>query len=190
MSVTKPATACRRSAVQRGAAMMEVLISLLIVAFGILGVFGMQSQATVAQLESYQRAQALVLVRDMAQRIEANTAGANSYIGTGYGTTDPGNCALLIGTRQEKDLCEWTALLRGAAERYSTTNTVGAMIGAQGCISQPDAITRPNLYLVSVVWQGLRETGPTPITCGNGAYTSENLRRGASLLVQLPSLSS
>lgn len=178
----------RRRRTQRGTAMLEVLISLLIVAFGILGMFGMQSQATVAQMESYQRAQALVLVKDMAQRIEANGASAASYIATDVGVTAPTADCSTLGTTAERDLCEWGFLLQGAAEQQGTSK-VGAVIGARGCISKPDPISSPNLYLVAVVWQGLRETGPTPITCGNGQYTSESMRRGTSVIVQIPVLS-
>ena len=53
----------------RGFTMLEVLISLLLVVLGLLGLLGLQTQAQVAEFESYQRSQALVLVSDMAERI-------------------------------------------------------------------------------------------------------------------------
>lgn len=182
--VRSPSAASRH---QRGAAMIEVLVSMLIVAFGILGMFGLQSQATLAQMESYQRAQALVLVKDMVQRIEANGASAPAYVGDDVGVTASAADCTTVVNRAARDLCEWALLLQGAAE-ISGTSKVGAMIGARGCITQPQPLALPSLYQVSVVWQGLRETAPTPIVCGQGQYTKEDLRRGASQLVQIPGL--
>jgi len=177
---------CRRRAVH-GAAMLEVLISLLIVAFGILGLFGMQAQASVTQMESYQRAQALVLVKDMAQRIEANRSNATAYLAVNVGVGAVADCAAQV-TTAARDLCEWGSLLQGAAETQGA-GKVGAMIGARGCVSQPDPLGAPNVYLVAVVWQGLRDTGAPAVDCGKNAYSSEAARRAATLLIQIPTLS-
>ncbi|TMH30961.1 MAG: type IV pilus modification protein PilV, partial [Betaproteobacteria bacterium] len=56
----------------RGFTLIEVLISMLIMAIGLLGLAGMQAVAQRAEVESYQRAQALVLVQDMVDRVNAN----------------------------------------------------------------------------------------------------------------------
>jgi len=178
----------RRRTSQHGAAMLEALISLLIVAFGLLGLFGLQTQVTVSQMESYQRAQALVLVKDMAQRLEANRLNAAAYVANDVGLTPPAASCNTLATTADRDLCEWGTLLQGAAEQQAGSK-VGAMIGARGCISRPDPLASPNLYVVAVVWQGLRDTGATPINCGQNAYSSEASRRGASVAVQIPVLS-
>lgn len=168
--------------------MLEALISLLIVAFGLLGLFGLQTQVTVSQMESYQRAQALVLVKDMAQRVEANRLNAAAYVGNDVGLTAPTASCQTLATQADRDLCEWGMLLQGAAELQGSSK-VGAMIGARGCISRPDPLASPNLYVIAVVWQGLRDTGPTPVDCGKNAYSTEASRRGASVAIQIPVLS-
>jgi type IV pilus assembly protein PilV len=168
--------------------MIEVLISMLIVAFGILGMFGMQTQATVSQMEAYQRAQALVLVKDMAQRMEANPLQIANYVTTvDIGTTAATDCTLET-TTAARDKCEWGALLQGAAEKLGGSK-VGAMIGARGCISRPDPVAAPNIYMVAVVWQGLRESGAPTVACGKDAYDSEATRRAVTVVLQLPVLS-
>jgi type IV pilus assembly protein PilV len=172
---------------EQGAAMIEVLISMLIVAFGIMGMFGMQTQATVSQMESYQRAQALVLVHDMIQRMEANPAQIATYVAADIGVTPLTNCAA-PPTTADRDKCEWAALLQGSAE-LGGTSKVGAMIGARGCISQPDPLGAPQTYLVAVVWQGVRETGAPAASCGTGQYGSEALRRAATAVIQIATLS-
>lgn len=174
-------------AAQRGAAMIEVLVSMLVVAFGIMGMFGMQTQATVSQMESYQRAQALVLLKDMAQRMEANRIQIASYIDNDIGTGAATDCSLET-TTVARDKCEWGALLQGAAEVLDGSK-VGAMIGARGCITQPDPVAAPQVYMVAVVWQGLRESGAPTVACGKDAYDSEASRRAATVVLQISVLS-
>ena len=118
---------------QRGAAMMELLIAMLVIAFGVLGFVGMQAQTAVTQLEGYQRSQALILIGDISQRIALNRANAAAYVGADIGTSDPGDCSA-SPTRAAQDLCEWSLLIQGAAEVQGSAK-LGAMTGARGCIT-------------------------------------------------------
>ena len=52
----------------RGSALIEVMVSMVIVAFGMLGYLGLQARTAVTNLEGYQRAQALGLAWLMAAR--------------------------------------------------------------------------------------------------------------------------
>lgn len=174
--------AVRPGGMQRGAALIEVLVSLLVVAFGLLGLAGLQARTTLSALEGYQRAQALLLAHDMAQRISANRGAAASYVGADVGVADPGPCPPAVGAA--RDLCEWSQQLRGAGEQLGALK-LGAMEGARGCI----AATGADAYLISVVWQGVQSTGATAIACGAGAYPDEKLRRGVSTVLRIGSLS-
>lgn len=171
---------------ERGGALIEALIAMLIVAFGVLGFVGMQARTAVSSLEGYQRMQALVLVNDIAQRIHMNRAAASSYASATlidpYTYTDP--CPTAPG--RDRDMCEWAALLRGAAEKEGG-NSVGAIAGARACITDLGA----NSYLVAVVWQGVQASGGTPLLCGqaSGAFPQETLRRGVSTVVRIGTLS-
>src|SRR6185312_14583430 len=60
---------CTRHA---GYLMIEVLITVFILAIGLLGVVGLQARAEQAETDSYERTQALILLQDMADRISAN----------------------------------------------------------------------------------------------------------------------
>lgn len=169
--------ACR----QRGAAMIEVLVAMLVVAFGVLGFVGLQARTAVTTLEGYQRSQALVLLNDITQRINLNRTQAAAYVADDVGAADPGACP--AAPVAERDLCEWANLLRGAAEVQAGTQ-VGAMLGARGCIASLGG----DAYLVSVVWQGVQATGATTLPCGTGEYTDEDLRRGVSAVVRIANL--
>ena len=162
----------------RGATMIEVLVTFLIVTLGLLGAAGMQSRLQVAELEAYQRAQAIVLLQDMVDRINANRKNVANYV-----TADPvgtGNTTLACGapaTTAARDLCGWHEALLGAGEETSGGSKVGAMLGARGCVSLPVA-TMPREAVVAVVWQGVTPTlAPTSTTCGAAAFTQANTRR-------------
>jgi len=169
---------------QHGAAMMELLITMLIIAFGALGFVGLQAQTTLSQMEGYQRSQALILINDISERMSLNRANATGYVGNNIGTTDPGDCAT-PATRVLKDLCEWSLLIQGAAETQGTAK-LGAMSGARGCITSPAV----NQYLISIAWQGVQASGASVNTCGMNAYTNENMRRTVTTVLQIATLAS
>ena len=60
---------------QRGVTMIEVLISIFILTVGMLGAASLQFRMQTAELEAYQRTQAIVLLQDMVARINANRKG-------------------------------------------------------------------------------------------------------------------
>ena len=178
MQLRRNLAPARRS---RGATMIEVLVTFLIVTLGLLGAAGMQSRLQVAELESYQRAQAVILLQDMVDRINANRRNVANYvtadpIGTGNSTLDA-TCALSpITPTHTSDICAWHLALRGAAETSGSTE-VGAMISARGCVSLP-VTTMPREVVVAVVWQGVTPTlAPAATTCGSSAFTQANTRR-------------
>ena len=64
---------------ERGVSLLEALITIVILAFGILGLAGLQSKLQTVEVESYARSQALVLLDDMAARLSANRGAAAMY---------------------------------------------------------------------------------------------------------------
>jgi len=188
---------------QTGFTMLEILISLLLIAIGLLGMLGLQAQATVAEFESYQRGQALILVQDMVDRINANRGASLCYVITtdaaggqpqlGSGTADP-VCASVTGTTvtramADKDLVDWDSALKGAAETTGGGN-VGAVLNARGCVTR-DAVS--GNYRVAVAWQGMSSTiAPTAVdanaTCGLNQYGNETLRRELSTTFRIADL--
>lgn len=182
-----------------GFSMIEVLVTLVILLFGLLGAVGLMTASQKAQMESYQRVQAIILLEDMVSRINANrkvascyaitdiTSG-NGYLGTQPTATTP-TCS--VGTtdqnaRAVSDLTDWGNVLLGASEVLNNNNT-GAMIGARGCISY-DATN--DIYVVSVAWQGLSSTvaSSTGLKCAATAYGSAAQRRIVSATVKIATL--
>lgn len=185
---------------QSGAALIEALVATLIVSFGLMALAGLHTTMNAAVHEAYQRTQALTLMQDMVQRIEVNQASASSYVtATPLGTDDTDSCLAASApgaTLAQRDQCEWSLLLQGASEKAGST-AVGAMIGGRGCIEQlqaPDpasGVCQPGIYRVTVAWQGFTATVAPAVTCGQGLYSREVLRKAlaSQVLVALPACS-
>lgn len=169
----------------RGTSMLEILITILILSVGMLGLAALQGKAHTSELESYQRGQALVLLQDINSRMEGNMGDAANYVtaGEGTGATDAADCTAL-GTRAAIDLCEWSKALKGSSETKGGS-TQGAMIDGRGCV----ATTGTNVYLLSVVWQGLGATAAPATACGQNLYDSEATRRAVTMTFRVPDLS-
>ena len=150
--------------------MIEVLVTLVIVSFGLLGLAGLQTRLQTSEMESYQRSQALLLLNDMANRIATNRNNAASYETTAASPLGIGmTCPTTTTTVVQRDLSEWCNALQGAGE-VTGGNKVGAMIGGRGCVESVGA----DSYLITVVWQGLTPISapPTAVACGANSYNS------------------
>jgi type IV pilus assembly protein PilV len=174
----------------RGVSLIEVLITMVVLAFGLLGLAAFQAKAHVGTIESYQRAQAAVLLQDMGARLSCNSAAAASYVTAaplGTGSAVGEDCAL-EAAGSARDLCEWSAALKGAAEQRDDSK-VGAMQDARGCIQEVRAkneaagVCTPAVYLVTVVWQGMHATRAPAQACGKDLYGEDTHRRAVSVRV-------
>ncbi len=187
---------------QRGTTLLEVLIAILVLAIGLLGTAAMQTRAQQAELDAYQRSQALVLAQDMVSRISTNRRAARcyvttetdpdnpdpqpNYVGTGV---DPDDCTgwgtIATRARADEDLQEWADLLRGASETLDGAE-VGSMAGARGCVHFDDV---DEIYTVTVAWQGENLTqAPVGNNCAAGQYGDEARRRVVSLSLEMANL--
>jgi len=187
---------------QAGIAMMESLMAMTILLVGLLGVVGLQAKTHTSHFEAYQRAQALLLLDDMVNRIRSNRYAAACYAVTGAGgvpylgsngADHRGNtdCTAIVGTVQtrtiaERGMADWDQLLQGAAEIEGGANR-GAMIGARGCVSYDAATDR---YTVVVAWQGMVPTFAPAVDCANGLYGPDTRRRVVTTTVRIAALAS
>jgi type IV pilus assembly protein PilV len=182
-----------------GFTLLEVLITLIILAVGMLGLANLQSKIHVTEIESYQRAQAVLLLQDMVDRINSNrsTDAMAGYVSaTVLGTDTDEDCdpvvlaAVTPSTKRlaANDRCQWSEALLGASETRTSggvTSNVGAMIGARGCIEEVQApnaaigVCTVGIYRVTVAWQGLHSTKAPALGCGAGDYGGNDAVRRA-----------
>ena len=178
---------------QRGTSLVEVLVTMVILAIGLLALAGLQARLHVLQIESYQRAQALIILSDMAGRITNNRYDAVDYVtATPLGTGAA--CPTTTLTRQEADVTEWCNQILGASETDTGGGAVGAMVGGRGCVEALGG----DEYLVTVAWQGLIPISapPATVTCGENAYDGDAgsqclndlCRRVVTTVIRIPTL--
>lgn len=179
---------------QRGISMIEVLITIVILATGLMGLAGLQGRLQMSEMEGYQRAQAMILLEDMGHRLAGNRNAAASYAiapasPVGAGTV----CPQAAVSTKDRDLRDWCLALQGAGEREGATN-LGAMIGGRGCI---EALGNSE-YMITVAWQGLAPVAPPPasVACGRGLYNGtaasgcveDRCRRAITTIVKIAPL--
>jgi type IV pilus assembly protein PilV len=176
-----------------GLTLVEVLVTVVVLAFGLLGIAALQAKMQVGTVESYQRAQAVVLLDDMRARLLGNAAHAADYVTTaplGTGDSTATDCtSLAIGAA--RDRCEWSQELQGSAEKTSAGSASGAMVGARGCVDQVQApnpaagVCQPGIYRISVAWQGLHPTLAPSLSCGANRYGPDANRRAIAVQVTI-----
>jgi len=190
--------------------MMEVLITMLIILIGLLGIAALQTRAQIAELESYQRAQALLIMSDIVDRINLNretvscfnitsdTTNGTPYIGTsGAGHLGTPTCtasSAAYNTQAISTLNTLNTYLQGSAETVGGTS-IGAMIGARACISYDastelgsPAVAGTGLYTIAVSWQAMTDLTTPTANCGNGLYGAETKRRTVSTTMRIADL--
>jgi len=171
---------------ERGFTMIEILVSMGIVAIGLLGLAALQTTAQQAELESYSRAQALALLEDMVEKINANRYSATCFAfttdttnGVPYlGETDSANPSnhftpgTSCGTSSANNaMTSWDSELNGSGERSSGNAKIGAIVGARGCVTVAnDPTTGIATYTIMVAWQGTTDSFAPTLACGNGLY--------------------
>lgn len=175
-----------------GFTLIEVLVTLVILAFGLLALVNLQVKLHMTESESYQRAQAVVLVQDMVNRMRTNPANGAAYVTPTWLGEGGGACA---GAAAQADCAAWTDLLLGSAAVLGVEDgggSVGAMAGARGCVEEVQArnaatgICQPGIYRVTVAWQGLYDGAVPAEACAAGApYGGDGFRRVVSTLVSL-----
>lgn len=171
-----------------GFTLIEVLITIVIIAIGLLGLAGLQVTTLNNQFEAYQRAQALLMLEDMSNRIRANAlaAKAGDYTeGAQYGLLAEADCSI-PATTALRDLCEWNITLAGSGVKLETggpaTEDVGSVLGARGCLENVVGSTDGETIIrLTIAWQGMTATKAPFSQCGVNQYGEETHRRTVSL---------
>lgn len=186
---------------QAGFSMVEVLVSVVIIAVGLLGVAGLQFMSKRSNFEAVQRTTATLLASDIIERMRANPTVLLDYAGEAGapipelgGPTptraSPGkDCAVDNCTAfdiSQYDLWEWETILNGMTDG----NGSGGLNSPTACISTtvPAGVSdRSGNYTVAIAWRGgtqlANPVAPDPLapdaaafTCGtaSGKYNGED----------------
>ena len=180
---------------QRGTSMIEVLVTLVVIAFALLGMAGLQMRLQVSEMESYQRSQALLVLNDIANRMVVNRSNVAAYLVAPGSPLGAGmTCPTTTTTPVQRDLKEWCDILQGTSETTSSGATKqGGMVGGRGCVEKIGSD-----YLLTVAWQGFTPISapPSSVACGANSYdaaagspcVSDRCRRTVTTLIRIATL--
>ena len=131
---------------QRGVSMIEVLVTLMIIALAMLGAVGLQAHAMRLNQGGQFRAQAVFLAGDLAERMEANKAAAvaGTYVVTTSSTpmSSSNACdssACTADQLAERDLSQWQNAIAQTLPQSTWTITQ----------TTPG---NPSTYTIVIVW--------------------------------------
>lgn len=146
---------------QSGFSMIEVLVTLLIVALAMLGAVGLQTQSLRMGQGGQFRAQAVFLAGDLAERMEANkaaaVAGAYVVATSSTPTASVNSCTALVCLQDQladNDLAQWERAI------------VQTLPQASWSVTQTTA-GNPSTYTIVITWID-RRTGTTYDAAGTG----------------------
>lgn len=184
-----------RSAHQGGFSLIEILVTLVILAVGMLGMAAVQAMTKRGNLEASQHTAASLLARDILERMRANPDRLAEYAGSagspipqlGGGsrsTNPPLNCETDICTPLQLaqfDLWKWEQALDGTTEQTGASNN-GGLISPRACITTNVAagvVDRSGQYTVAIAWRGPTPlSNPTASNCGAGSGLYNDLNGG------------
>ena len=148
LAVSGHCGACRRAGSlirrgQRGVTLLEVLVSIVVMALGLLGILGVQMRTLADTQTSVRRAQAIRLIEDLSERMRVNPSAINSNVldkyvidwtdeGSAGVCAGPDDCpAVALATDQIKDwkLSVRSNLPSGNAMTFRVNNHAHAQLG-------------------------------------------------------------
>ncbi len=152
---------CRVSRAQ-GFTLIEVLIALVVLSFGLLGVGALQGQGLRSSGDALFRTHALVLAGDIADHMRANTDGFGDYDSDGDGTlvsfTDTAPDNSCIDTGSDASDCTSVQMAQQGVNLWKTT-LASALPSGQGQITVNTG-TNPSTYTISIQWSQRNNADP------------------------------
>ncbi len=145
---------------------------MVVLSIGLLGIAGLQATSKRTSYEALQRTTAVMLTRDIIERMRTNPDQIAAYNGTVDTTTITHNdCSAATCTPAQLaayDLFEWQQAILGASEIAADTVTnTGGLVSPVGCITVAAACTSC-LVTVAIAWRGMTMlSDPTIDTCGD-----------------------
>lgn len=137
---------------QRGAILVEAMVTIVITAVGLLGIVGMLVAGIVSSNKSLYRSSAVYMANEISERMRSNIAGvkANAYVGAGSGSkvcrTSPGTLTPSTCTSAELaayDVYDWKAQI------------ASSLPGGTGTVVNTNSVpwaSNQNQYEITVTW--------------------------------------
>lgn len=158
-----------RLARQSGVSLIEVLVSILLLTFGIVGMAGLQFNGTKFNHSAYLRSQGISLAYDVADRMRANLA--ESYLTEFVDAFDAGDgpvCGAALGAATAlRDVNQWKNCLE-AVLPLGTGRVSRLVAGAayvDQCAVNHVGVPGRDMFVIEVTWSNARLQNENNIEC-------------------------
>lgn len=167
-------TIYRQHSRQKGMTLLEVLVSIIIMAIGMLGIASMLILSNKANNSSYAKLQAIQCVSDIFDRIRANSAAA---VSGNYNVSNTGTNGMPTAVATPSALCNATVCTPAQMASYDTwywlTKDVSQLPNGSGSItSAPSGSAGNTVITVTVQWDD--SLAQSKLGAGNTAATNAN----------------
>lgn len=163
---------------QTGFGLVEVLVTILVLAVGLLSAASLQLLSKRSNYDAAQRTSAAHLAQDLLERMRSNSAALAGYVpaadlgGDTLGDapvvdcSDPGiDCT--PDELAAYDLWQWEELLDGELENADGA-AAGGLSNPTACVTGP-AFGGTGTYAIAIAWRGMTEiSDPETDDCGAG----------------------
>lgn len=159
---------------QRGITLLEVLVTLLIIAIGLLGMLGMQAKSLSSHKDSFDRKAAVELLSQMTERMRSNHLGFmngsyTSQLTIGGATQVAPACGTSIACSPTEialaDLSQWQGMIRTRLIDSAATISPIASAGAVSISSR-----------VTIAWKDPQLQSFTDANCEAISITDKHYR--------------
>jgi type IV pilus assembly protein PilV len=157
--------------IQRGVALIEVLVAFAVFSVGILGTFSMQIAAKRINNNAAQQSIATALARDILARMRVNSGALDAYVVDDIGVEEPeaaGDCISDVCSNLQmagRDIYEWSESLSGEQEHVVIDGhdiASAGLVDARACIKNDAGIVS-----VSISWRNSNGViGVSKAPCG------------------------
>lgn len=150
---------------QKGFSLIEVLVTMVVISFGMLGIAGVMVNSLKNNQSSYARSQASVLANDIIDRMRANRTSAEATPSPYAFNNLSATATISGGGVVFNDLTEWSQSLAASMPSASGRGSVAI-----------DATTKK--VTVIVQWDDSRASGDgTAVGAGDGATTGRTAQQ-------------
>lgn len=164
---------------QGGFTLVEVLVSALILALGLVGTAGLQALALKSNQSAYLRSQASALAYDLADRMRTNVEGANSGFYVPGDATLHASCATTSGCSVQQsaqnDIAEWNAALAANLPLGSGFVCIDSTPNDGTGVGNPQCDGNGSRHSVKIWWDDDRD-GAISVTAANTERLSINFQ--------------
>jgi len=150
---------------QRGVSMTEALVALVVLSVGMLGIASLFVETLRANRSAISRMQAVNLVNDLADRIQANRFGGSAYSLVAGALPSANGCVVTNNCTADQlaidDLANWVPAVRAAMPADANGNPPVTIVD----VTEGATPNEPTQYRIIIRWSEAGE--PLPFSYSN-----------------------